>query len=241
MLFNDTFNTYIYPNVAKAAVEVLEAAGFGVHLPGHKCCGRPMLSKGLVDKATAAAKDTIDRLAPFARDGIPIVGLEPSCLLSIRDEYTYLLPDDPRVRIVAENAFTFEEFIARLDKDGELKIKFRADTRDVQLHGHCHQKALTGMGSSIHALSLPKGYSVHEIDSGCCGMAGAFGYEAEHYEISMAMAERRLLPAVRAAHDETIIAAAGASCREQIAHGTGRTALHPAEVLRAAMQQQPQV
>jgi len=235
LLFNDTFNTYYYPQTAIAATKVLEAAGFEVLLPGHKCCGRPMLSKGMVDEAIKAAKDTVDRLAPFAEVGIPIVGLEPSCLLSMRDEYLYLLPDDKRVQMVADNAFTFEEFIAQLVDKGELNIEFTDDPRDLLLHGHCHQKSLTGTGSSKTILSQPPGYSVSEVDSGCCGMAGAFGYEAEHYDISIAMAERRLLPAVREAGDEAIIVAAGASCREQIMHGTGRTALHPAEVLYRAM------
>lgn len=194
-----------------------------------------MLSKGMVDEAIQAAKDTIDRLAPFAEAGIPIVGLEPSCLLSMRDEYLYLLPDNERVQIVADNAFTFEEFIAQLVDKGELNIEFTDAPRNLLLHGHCHQKSLTGTESSKTILSQPPGYSVSEVDSGCCGMAGAFGYEAEHYEISMAMAERRLLPAVREAGEKAIIVAAGASCREQIMHGTGRTALHPAEVLYKAM------
>jgi Fe-S oxidoreductase/FAD/FMN-containing dehydrogenase len=240
LLFNDTFNTYYYPQTAVAATKVLEAAGFEVLLPGHKCCGRPMLSKGMVDEAIQAAKDTIDRLAPFAEAGIPIVGLEPSCLLSMRDEYLYLLPDDKRVQIVADNAFTFEEFIAQLVDKGELNIEFTDVPRDLLLHGHCHQKSLTGTESSKTILSQPPGYSVSEVDSGCCGMAGAFGYEAEHYDISIAMAERRLLPAVREAGDEVIIVAAGASCREQIMHGTGRTALHPAEVLYKAMKSTPE-
>jgi Fe-S oxidoreductase len=235
VLFNDTFNTYYYPHTAIAATAVLEAAGFEVVLPGHKCCGRPMLSKGLVAAATQAAKDTIDRLTPFAEQGIPIVGLEPSCLLSIRDEYGYLLPEDRRIQLVADSSYTFEEFFAQLDAEGELHIDFETTARYLLLHGHCHQKSLTGTEPSKTILSFPENYSVSEVDSGCCGMAGAFGYEAEHYDISMAMAERRLLPAVRTAAEDTIIVAAGASCREQIKHGTGRTALHPAEVLYRAM------
>lgn len=234
VLFNDTFNTYNYPQVAIAATEVLEAAGFEVLLPGHKCCGRPMMSKGLVNKARRAARDTIERLAPLAERGLPIVGLEPSCLLSMRDEYFSLLPGDPRVKLVAEQCFTFEEFIAHLAEAGQLKLDFKAEPRSVLLHGHCHQKALVGTGPSRRTLELP-GHIVTEVDSGCCGMAGAFGYEVEHYDISLAMAERRLLPTIRQKDPETIIAAAGVSCRQQIKHGTGRQALHPAEVLRAAL------
>jgi FAD/FMN-containing dehydrogenase/Fe-S oxidoreductase len=239
VLFNDTFNTYNHPEVSIAAAEVLDAAGFDVVLPGHKCCGRPMISKGLVEKARKAAQDTVDRLAPFAEQGIPIVGLEPSCLLTMRDEYIYLLPDDPRVKVVAEHCYTFEEFFGKLADEGALKLEFKDEARQVLLHGHCHQKSLVGTEPSKRTLSLPPGYTVSELDSGCCGMAGAFGYEAEHYEDSMAMAERRLLPAVREQGDDTIIVAAGVSCRQQIKHGTGRRALHPAEVLRAAIKPQP--
>jgi Fe-S oxidoreductase len=230
-----TFNTYNYPQVAIAATEVLEAAGFEVVLPGHKCCGRPMISKGLVEKARRAARDTVDRLAPFAEQGIPIVGLEPSCLLTMRDEYYDLLPDDPRVKVVAEHCYTFEEFIAKLADEGQLELEFTDEARHILLHGHCHQKSLVGTNPSKRALTLPPGYTVDEVDSGCCGMAGAFGYEVEHYDISMAMAERRLLPAVREQSEDTLIAVAGASCRQQVKHGTGRQSLHPAEILRGAM------
>jgi FAD/FMN-containing dehydrogenase/Fe-S oxidoreductase len=239
VLFNDTFNTYNYPQVAIAATEVLEAAGFEVVLPGHKCCGRPMISKGLVDKARHAAQDTVDRLTPFAEQGIPIVGLEPSCLLTVRDEYLYLLPNDPRVKTVAEHCYTFEEFIAQLADEGGLELEFRDEVRQLLLHGHCHQKSLVGTNPSHSMLTLPHSYAVTEVDSGCCGMAGAFGYEVEHYDVSMAMAERRLLPAVRAQDEDTIIVAAGASCRQQIRHGSGRQVLHPAQALRAAMEKTP--
>jgi FAD/FMN-containing dehydrogenase/Fe-S oxidoreductase len=235
VLFNDTFNTYNYPEVSISAAEVLEAAGFDVVLPGHKCCGRPMISKGLVDKAREAAQDTVDRLAPFAEQGIPIVGLEPSCLLTMRDEYVVLLPDDPRVSVVAEHCYTFEEFFAKLADQGALNLEFEGEARHVLLHGHCYQKSLVGTEPSKRTLSLPPGYTVTEVDSGCCGMAGAFGYEVEHYDTSMQMAERRLLPAVREQSDETIIVAAGVSCRQQIKHGAGRQVLHPAQVLRAAL------
>ncbi|NOZ40066.1 MAG: FAD-binding protein [Planctomycetes bacterium] len=234
VLFNDTFNTFNYPQVSIAATEVLEAAGFEVLLPGHWCCGRPMISKGLVDKARAAAKDCIEKLSPFAEQGIPIVGLEPSCLLTLRDELLMLVPDDPRGATIAQNAFLFEEFIAKLANEGELDLKFKQATDKVLLHGHCQQKALVGTGPSKQTLGAA-GCEVEEVDSGCCGMAGSFGYEAEHYDISQAMGERRLLPAVREAGEATTIVAAGVSCRQQIKHGTGRQALHPAELLRAKL------
>jgi Fe-S oxidoreductase len=203
--------------------------------PGHKDDGRPFISKGLVDEARAAARDTLTHLAPLAERGIPIVGLEPSSLLTLRDEYFFLLPQDERVPLVAEHAFTFEEFIARLADEDQLDLTFTDAPCHILLHGHCHQKSLVGTGPAIRALTLPANYTVTEVDSSCCGMAGSFGYEAEHYEISLKMAERRLLPAVREAASDTLIVAAGTSCRQQIKHGAARQALHPAEVLRAAL------
>jgi Fe-S oxidoreductase len=235
VLFNDTFNTYNYPEIAIAATEVFEKLGYEVLLPGHGCCGRPMVSEGLIDSARAAAQDVVNRLAPFALANVPIVGLEPSCLLTLRDEYPYLLSDNPYVQVVAEHAFMFEEFIASLADAGEIKVKFTDEPREILLHGHCHQKALVGTKPSHRVLSLPPNYTVKEVDSGCCGMAGSFGYEAEHYDISLKMAERRLLPAVREAAAETLVVAAGVSCRQQINHGASKQALHPAQVLRDAM------
>ena len=233
-LFNDTFHTFNYPQVAIAATELLEAAGFEVILPGHRCCGRPMMSKGLVKQARQAAQETLDRLAPLAEQDIPIVGLEPSCLLSMRDEYKYLLANDKRVDQVAAQCYTFEEFMTKLADEGRLELTFKDEPGEVLLHGHCHQKALVGTDPSKQTLALP-GYNVHEVDTSCCGMAGSFGYEAEHYDISIQMGERRLFPTVREQAPEVIIAAAGVSCRQQIKHGTGRQPLHPAQVLRNAL------
>ena len=234
VLFNDTFNTYNDPEVAIAATEVLEAAGYRVVLPGHWCCGRPMVSKGLVEQARAAARSTVDKLHPLVAQGMPVIGLEPSCILTLRDEYLSLLPGDARVQEVADATVTFEEFVAAEADAGRFALPFRSDAGRVLLHGHCHQKALVGMGPSHRVLELA-GFTVEEVDSGCCGMAGSFGYEAEHLEVSLAMAERRLLPAVRAADSATVIAAAGTSCRHQIAHGCTREALHPAQILRDAL------
>jgi FAD/FMN-containing dehydrogenase/Fe-S oxidoreductase len=235
VLFNDTFATFHEPRIAIAATRVLSAAGYEIVLPGHRCCGRPMISKGLVERARAAARGTVERLAPYAEAGVPIVGLEPSCLLTLRDEYLYLLPDEPAAKRIAENAFTLEEFLAREDEAGRLDLSFAESRRHLLLHGHCHQKSLVGTVPARRVLSLPPGHTVSEVDSGCCGMAGSFGYEAEHYEMSLRMAERRLLPAVREAGEQTTIVASGVSCRQQIEHGTGRRALHPAEVLAEAL------
>jgi len=235
VLFNDTFNTYNNPEVAISATEVFEAAGFEVLLPDHKCCGRPAISKGLVDQARKLARDTVAHLYPFAEQDIPIVGLEPSCLLSMRDEYHYLLPDDPRVQVVSEQCYTFEEFITKIDAEGKWHLPLKTPTSNLILHGHCQQKAISGIESSTHTLNLLPNADVQTLDTGCCGMAGSFGYEAEHYDISMQMGEDRLFPAVRNVDGETLIVAAGTSCRHQIEDGTGKKALHPAEVMRRAM------
>jgi FAD/FMN-containing dehydrogenase/Fe-S oxidoreductase len=234
-LFHDPFTNYNYPEVAIAATEFLEAAGYEVLLPRLGDDARPYISKGLVNQARSVARKTVDELASFAEKDIPIIGLEPSSLLTLRDEYLYLLPIDPRVRQVAEASLTFEEFVANQSGDGKLSVTFTEESRHILLHGHCHQKSLVGLEPSKTALGLPPNYTVEEVDSGCCGMAGSFGYEAEHYDISLQMAERRLLPAVRAAGTDTLIVAAGVSCRQQIQHGAQRRALHPAEVLRAAV------
>jgi FAD/FMN-containing dehydrogenase/Fe-S oxidoreductase len=236
VLFNDTFNTYNYPHVAIAATEVLEAAGYRVVLPGHWCCGRPMISKGLVDQARAAAAATVAKLAPFAKAGIPVIGLEPSCLSALIDDYLALLPDNEDAKAVAQVAVTFEEFVAKLADDPDAALPLSPQATHILLHGHCHQKALIGTAAVKKALGmLGEETHVTEVDSGCCGMAGAFGYETEHYDVSMAMAERKLLPAVRATGDRGLVVAAGVSCRQQIKHGSGKQALHPAEVIHRAL------
>lgn len=235
VLFNDTFSTYNYPHIAIAATELLEMAGFAVVLPGVTDCGRPSFSKGLVDKARAIAQTVLDHLVPLAKQGLPIIFLEPSDLSALTDDYASLLPNDPRIALVAAQCRSFEEFIAELADNGDLNLNFTEEARHLVLHGHCHQKALIGTNPAHRALTLPPNYTLEEVDSSCCGMAGSFGYEAEHYDISLKMAERRLLPAMRAAAPETILVAAGVSCRQQIKHGAGRQVLHPAEILRAAI------
>ncbi|MAT99470.1 MAG: FAD-linked oxidase [Anaerolineaceae bacterium] len=235
VLFNDTFSTFNYPHIAIAATELLEAAGFEVVLPGVTDCGRPSFSKGLVDKARTIAQQVLDHLAPLAEQGLPIIFLEPSDLSALTDDYESLLPNDKRVALVAGQCRSFEEFIAELADSGKLNLNFTDEKRHLVLHGHCHQKALIGTKPAHRALTLPPNYTLEEVDSSCCGMAGSFGYEAEHYDVSLKMAERRLLPAMRAAAPETILVAAGVSCRQQIKHGAGRQVLHPAEVLRAAI------
>ncbi|CAN5828882.1 FAD-binding and (Fe-S)-binding domain-containing protein [soil metagenome] len=229
VLFDDTFHNYFQPGPLHAAVTVLERAGFQVELPRRQvCCGRPMISKGLLEEVKTYHTQLIDTLLPQVQAGAKIVGLEPSCILTLRDE----LPDltrDPRAKILGENSFTLEEFLASLPdwKPGRLD-------RRATVHGHCHQKALVGMGPTEKVLSRVDGLEFRILDSGCCGMAGSFGYEEGHYEVSRAAGERVLFPAVREAPDDLIVAP-GFSCRSQIKDFCdGRQALHTAELLAMA-------
>ncbi|PYM93722.1 MAG: oxidoreductase [Candidatus Rokuibacteriota bacterium] len=232
VLFDDTFVTYNVPEIARAAVEVLEAAGYRVVLVDRKCCGRPLISKGMLSRAREHAAWNVAQLAPYARRGVAIVGLEPSCLLTLRDETVDLLRTDD-ARAVARQSFLFEEFLVR-ERGRGLALKFGGAGRQALLHGHCHQKALVGTAPTVAALRWA-GFEVSEVDSGCCGMAGSFGFEREHYDLSIALGNRRLAPAVKAAPSETEIVAPGISCRQQIQHLAGRRAKHPAEVLREAL------
>jgi Fe-S oxidoreductase len=238
VLFHDTFLNFNFPEIGQAAVRLLEAAGYEPLLVPRECCGRPMISKGLLERARVNARLNVERLAPHAAQGIPIVGFEPSCILTFRDEYPDLL-QGPDVLKVAARSFLFDEFIAQARQAGRFDARFREGPRKILLHGHCHQKAVVGVEPSLAALRLIPGAAVEVVDSGCCGMAGAFGYEREHYEISMTIGARRLFPAVQAQPADAVIAAAGVSCRAQIAQGTGRKALHPVEILAAALADGP--
>jgi len=230
VLFDDTFTNYNQPEIGLAAVKVLRAAGYEPVLVPKVCCGRPMISKGLLEQARQHARRNVEVLAPYAERGVPIIGLEPSCLLTLRDEYLDLLPHDPRARLVADHTVLIEEFITVHAKEFKLLFSNSNSSLKLLVHGHCYQKALTGTRALMEMLKLT-GADAREINSGCCGLAGSFGYEAEHYELSMKIGEERLFPAVRSASAETIIAASGMSCRHQIEAGTGREALHPVEVL----------
>jgi Fe-S oxidoreductase len=234
VLFDDTYMRYNYPDVGKAAVKVLEAAGFEPILVDRKCCGRPLISKGLIQRAKANAAYNIEKLTPYVEQGIPIVGCEPSCVLTFRDEYPSLV-DDPRADRLAKHVFMIEEFLVNLLAQGTLSLPFKSPAASVLFHGHCHQKALIGSGTSLQVLRLLPGAQVEEVDSGCCGMAGSFGYEKEHYEMSLAIGNRRLFPAIKNKGPACEIVAAGVSCRQQIAHGTGRQARHLVEVLANAL------
>jgi FAD/FMN-containing dehydrogenase/Fe-S oxidoreductase len=245
VLFADTFNNYLEPENAHSALRVLQAAGYRVHVaradPADRdksrplCCGRTYLSAGLVDEARAEARRVVQALRPFVARGIPIVGLEPSCLLSLRDEFLVMGLGDDAQRL-ARLSFLFEEFLAREHEAGKLKLSLKAlPQKHALLHGHCHQKAFDAVKSVQAVLGLVPELEVGLIESSCCGMAGSFGYDANHYDVSMQMAELSLLPAVRKADANTLLVADGTSCRHQIADGSGRRAEHVARVLDRAL------
>jgi len=241
VLLVDTFNRYFEPENAAAAVAVLESAGYRVHLPAANadtrplCCGRTFLAQGLVHEARAEAQRMIDALLPYVERGVPVVGLEPSCLFSLRDEFLSMLPGDAAKQLAA-NAMLFEEFIVREQAEGRLRLRLKSlPQTKALLHGHCHQKAFAAMSAVHKTLELVPGLKVEMIESSCCGMAGSFGYEAKHYDISLRMAEASLLPKVREADANTLIVADGTSCRHQIRDGASREALHVARVLAAAL------
>ena len=238
LLFVDSFNRWFEPENARAAIHVLEAAGYHVVTAAPStsgrplCCGRTFLSAGLVDEAKIEARRTLDALAPWVARGVPVIGLEPSCLLSFRDEFTVMLPG---AKALAENSFLFEEFLAREADAGRLSLDLRRMDKTALLHGHCHQKAFDVMPAVGKVLGLVPGLKVETVEASCCGMAGSFGYEAEHYDVSMKMAELSLLPKIRQAPPETLLVADGTSCRHQIEHGAGRAPLHVARVLEQAL------
>ena len=230
----DSFTSFTEPAVGIAAIELLERAGWEVRLEDRGCCGRAAFSKGLLDQAKRQASGLLDVLA--GGQG-PVVGVEPSCVLTVRDEHRALLGAGPRVAEVAARARLVDDLLVEAIDGGALRLRpggWPAGQR-ILFHGHCHQKAEVGTRSTVELLRRIPGAEVVELDAGCCGMAGSFGFEAEHYEVSMAVGEDRLFPAVRAEPAATIVAATGVSCRQQIAHGTGRRAHHPVELIRAAI------
>jgi len=241
VLLVDTFNRYFEPDNARAARAVLTAAGYRVVLvqaaDGDRplCCGRTFLASGMVDEARHEARRMLDALRPYVERGTPVIGLEPSCLLTLRDEFISMIPGDES-RALSEQAMLLEEFLAREQQAGRLQLKLKPlGKRHALVHGHCHQKAFATMAALQQTLALIPQLEVEVIDSGCCGMAGGFGYAAAHYDLSMKMAELDLLPAVRAADDDTLLVANGTSCRHQVEDGAGRSARHIARVLQDAL------
>ncbi len=232
ILWPDTFNNYFFPQTAQAAIAVLETAGFRVTVPKKPlCCGRPLYDFGMLDRAKRLLKEILRSLRPQIAAGVPVVVLEPSCLAVFRDEMPNLLPDDEDANRLCEQSYSLSEFFTKKMKGfGPPKLK-----RKAIVHGHCHQKALMKMDSEEELLKT-LGLDFEILDSGCCGMAGSFGFEKDHYDISMQIGELVLLPAIRRATSDTLIIADGFSCREQIAQSTNRNALHLAEVMQMARQ-----
>lgn len=238
LIFVDEFTRYNEAVIGRQAVELLTRLGYRVCWPDHRESGRAAISKGMLDRARDLAQHNVQAFAGKASADRPVVGIEPSAILSFRDEYPRLLRGEwaERARRLAPHVLTIEEFLAREAQQGRIDGNcFHSATCHVLLHGHCHQKALSELGSTALLLSLPENYTVEVIPSGCCGMAGSFGYEARHYAVSMQIGELVLLPAVRAARPDSVICAPGTSCRHQITDGAGRTALHPVTVLRQAL------
>lgn len=239
VLLADTFNRWFEPENLRAAVRVLAATGVPVHAAADDagrplCCGRTYLAAGLVDEARAEAKRMVAALLPHIRSGRPVIGLEPSCLLTLRDEFLALLPGEDTTAL-SQNAFLFEEWLVAAAARGEIDSPFEARPGKAYIHGHCHQKAFGVFSASQEALRLVPGLAVEPIESSCCGMAGAFGYDAATADVSRAMGELSLLPAVRAAEPDALIVADGTSCRHQIHDGASREAVHVARVLETAL------
>ena len=231
VLWVDTFSDHFSPEIATAATAVLDALGYEVVLPSKRlCCGRPLYDYGLLDEARALLRTAVDTLAPEIAAGVPIVGLEPGCLSVFKDELAKQLPGDDGARKLAARTFLFSDFVARAD------FSWPRLAAEVVVHGHCHQKALFGMQGDT-ALLDKLGVRWRLLETGCCGMAGSFGFDAQHYDLSMKIGEDKLLPLVRAVSPDTIVLTNGFSCREQIEHGTGRASLHIAQLAWRALQQ----
>ena len=235
LVFNDTFSNYYHPEIGIAAAEVLESAGTLVDLAPNVCCGRPLISQGLLAEARERAAENTRRLHPLVAAGKQIVFLEPSCLSALRDDVPALLRDEEqrKARQVADACFLFEEFLEHAASDGRACLTLRAGPARVLLHGHCHQTSLGLLAPAKALLERIPGAEVTDLDAGCCGMAGSFGYAREHFDVSRQIGERRLLPAARALEPGSVLVAAGVSCRHQVHDFTGVRALHPAELLRS--------
>lgn len=235
-LFNDEFTNYLDTEIGVDAIELLSRLNYNVKLISHSESGRAMLSKGLLEEAKKLANANVSIFKSILSKETLLIGIEPSAILTFRDEYIRLADDKESAKTIANHSFLIEEFIQQEIELGNIRSdQFTNDFKTIKFHGHCHQKALANQKSSFDILNLPVNYKVTIIPSGCCGMAGSFGYEKEHYEVSMTIGEHTLFPAIRKAAEATIIAANGTSCRHQIKDGTGRMAKHPISILREAL------
>ena len=235
-LFVDEFTNHLDTEIGIDAIKLLTKLNYEVKIADHKESGRSYISKGLLQHAKKFANQNIELFATLVSQDIPLIGIEPSAILTFRDEYPRLAKDKHKAKHLASNTYLIDEFLASEIELGNIKqSQFSTENKIIKLHGHCHQKALSGVQHTFFALNLPKNFKVTIIPSGCCGMAGSFGYEKEHYEISMKVGEQTLLPAVRKAPKDTLISAVGTSCRHQIQDGTQREALHPVSILYDAL------
>jgi FAD/FMN-containing dehydrogenase/Fe-S oxidoreductase len=235
VLFHETLTDCNNPEIGRAAVKVLEAAGFEVIvLAKRKCCGRPLLSKGFIDQARRHAAHNVALLAPYVRAGIPVVGCEPSCMTMLQDDYRDLLPG-PETELVAHNSYLILEFLVKLAAEGRLALPFDGLPRRVWVHSHCHERAVRGPQATLAALQLVPDLELTAIDAGCCGMAGSFGLEREHYDFSLAVGEGRLFPALRRLPAGAEVLLTGTSCRDQVAHAVGVHPRHPIELIAGAL------
>ena len=235
VLYIDEFTRFMDTDLGKDAIDLLLRLGYDVELY-YAESGRTYLSKGFLKQAQKLAELNIEQLHEFAEREVPVVGLEPSAILTFRDEYKRLLKNKEQAEKVAANSFIIEEFLAEEINQGHITSdKFTSESKTIKIHNHCHQKSLSNQKVTFDLLNLPKNYTVSIISSGCCGMAGSFGYEKEHYELSMQIGELKLFPAVRNSTEDVVISANGTSCRHQIKDGTGRQALHPVSILKNAL------
>jgi Fe-S oxidoreductase len=237
-LFVDEFTEYNDTEIGIKAIKLLTRLGYQVEIASHRESGRTFLSKGLLRKAKELAIFNVNALKNLVNETTPLIGIEPSGILTFRDEYPELVGENLKAEAVklSKSCLMFDEFVEREIKAGRIKKEFfTSEKKKIRLHGHCHQKSLASTAPTKLMLSFPENYEVDEIKSGCCGMAGSFGYEAEHYEVSMKVGELVLFPEVRKTPEEVLIAAPGTSCRHQIKDGTGKRAFHPIEILYEAL------
>jgi len=235
-LFNDEFTNHLDAQIGIDTIALLDVLNYKVEFVNHFESGRAFLSKGLLKHAKALTNKNVEVFKDLISEQTPLIGIEPSAILTFRDEYPKLADDMEAAKKIAKHTFLVEEFLQREIELGNIKPEqFTKEAKTVKFHGHCHQKALANQASSFAVLNLPENYKVSIISSGCCGMAGSFGYEKEHYEVSMQIGEQTLFPAIRNTTDEVIIVANGTSCRHQIKDGTQKQALHPVSVLKNAL------
>ena len=235
VLFHDTFMNFNHPESGIGATRILEALGFNVQLADRKCCGRPMISKGLLDKAASNARHNVDVLYKHVQAGAKIVGCESSCIMTLKDEYPDLIPGNERAKSVADATVMLEELIGETLNDGNQQIDWNDKVVESTLQVHCHEQALTGTQAALKVMNMPPNYSTKLLEAGCCGMAGSFGFEKKHYDVSMKMGEDRLFPALRASSPEVSITVTGVSCRQQVEDGVGRPARFLSDILAEAI------